>query len=218
MDESIEAPDGRLTLHPNILKKVQRSALKSLAEEIPAGFYLCGGTAVALHLGHRRSDDFDWFTAEPFPEPLGLASSLGGGRLTWETREVAPGTLHGTYGGVLTSFLEFRYPELAPRTPWPGGPCELASLEDLAAMKLAALAQRGARKDFVDIYALCRDFEPLPELVECYRRKFSIADPGHLLFALAYFDDADKDPMPRMLWRATWPEIKKTIRAWVRAF
>lgn len=51
-----------------------------------------------------------------------------------------------------------------------------------------------------------------------HRRKFSVADPGHLLFALAYFDDAEKDPMPPMLWPVGWPEIKKAIRAWVRAF
>jgi hypothetical protein len=110
------------------------------------------------------------------------------------------------------SFLEFRYPELEPPIPWAACKCSLASLADLSSMKLAALAQRGARKDFMDIYALAREFRPLPELVGLYQRKSAVKDPGHLLFALAFFDDAEKEPMPDMLWAVTWGEVKKSIR------
>jgi hypothetical protein len=201
-------------MHTKVMTGPQQRALKALGPVASRhGFSLAGGTAVALHLGHRRSVDLDWFTARPFPDPLGLAELLRSEGVPFETTEISPGTLHGEACGVKVSFLEFRYPELEPPMQWVAGKCSLASLADLSAMKLAALAQRGARKDFADIYALAREFRSLPELVALYQRKFAVKDPGHLLFALAFFDDAETEPMPAMLWPVTWGEIKKTIRA-----
>jgi predicted nucleotidyltransferase component of viral defense system len=94
--------------------------------------------------------------------------------------------------------------------------CSLASLEDLACMKLSAISQRGARKDFCDIFALgVKQFE-LKEMLEFYRRKFKIQDVGHVLYGLTYFDDAENERMPRMLWDVKWREIKETIKGWVK--
>ena len=200
-------------MHARVMTAPQKRALSELGPAATRhGFVLAGGTAVALHLGHRRSVDLDWFTDRPFPDPLALAANLRAEGVPLETEEVAPGTLHGQVRGVKVSFLEFRYPLLEAPRPWAAGRCSLASLADLSAMKLAALAQRGARKDFADIYALVREFRPLPELVGLYQRKFAAKDPGHLLFALAFFDDAETEPMPAMLWPVTWSEIKKSIR------
>lgn len=200
-------------MHAKVMTGPQKRALRELGPLATRhGFLLAGGTAVALHLGHRRSIDLDWFTARPFPDPLAFAATLRSEGMRFETAEVSPGTLHGEAGGVKVSFLEFRYPELEPPIPWAACKCSLASLVDLSAMKLAALAQRGARKDFVDIYALAREFRPLPGLVELYQRKFAVKDPGHLLFALAFFDDAETEPMPDMQWAVTWGEVKKSIR------
>ncbi|MGC8722724.1 MAG: nucleotidyl transferase AbiEii/AbiGii toxin family protein [Acidobacteriota bacterium] len=201
-------------MHTEVMTLPQRRALRMLGPPSSRhGFVLAGGTAVALHLGHRRSVDLDWFTDRPFPDPLAFAALLRSDGISFETQEVSTGTLHGEAARVRVSYLEFRYPLLEPPLPWPGGKCALASLADLSAMKLAALAQRGARKDFADIFALAREYRPLPELVGLYQRKFGIKDPGHLLFALAYFDDADGEPMPAMLWPVRWGEIKKSLRA-----
>ena len=206
-------------MHPRTLTLTLMKALKALGPVSSRhGFILAGGTAVALRLGHRRSEDLDWFSNRTFSDPLAFAAVLGAEGIPFETQEVALGTLHGAAWGVRASFLEFRYPELEPPVSWNAGRCSLASLEDLSAMKLAALAQRGARKDFVDVYALARKFRPLPDLVALYQRKFAVKDAGHLLFALAYFDDADGEPMPSMLWPVSWAEIKRAIRGWVRAF
>jgi hypothetical protein len=82
-------------------------------------------------------------------------------------------------------------------------------------MKLAAVAQRGSRKDFVDVFALGRRFS-LDEMLGFYRRKYGLPDIGHLLVALSYFDDADRERMPTLLARWTWPAVKVAIRAWVR--
>ena len=82
-------------------------------------------------------------------------------------------------------------------------------------MKLVATAQRGAKKDFVDVYAIGLKHKPLRDLLQLYQRKYDIDDIGHILYALAYFDDADREPTPRMLWRVDWRTIKHTIRRWL---
>jgi hypothetical protein len=84
-------------------------------------------------------------------------------------------------------------------------------------MKLSAIAQRGSRKDFVALYALGRSGLSLQDMLGWYRQKFDVEDIGHLLYALLYLDDADAERMPRMLWKADWKEIKRTIAGWVRA-
>jgi hypothetical protein len=94
--------------------------------------------------------------------------------------------------------------------------CNLAFLEDLACMKLSAIAQRGARKDFCDIYALGKKFFSLKEMLDFYQKKFNIRDIGSVLYGLVYFDDAESERMPRMLWDINWGEIKKTILQWVK--
>ncbi len=82
-------------------------------------------------------------------------------------------------------------------------------------MKLSAIAQRGSRKDFCDIYVLGQERFSLKEMLDFYIRKFN-QDPSPVLYGLVYFDDAEKERMPDMLRKVKWPEIKKTIRAWVK--
>lgn len=179
-------------------------------------FYLAGGTALALRLGHRRSVDLDWFTAAPVPDPLRLASDLKAAGLAFAVERTERGTLHGTLSGVRVSFIEYQYPPLRPPTTgsWPGAPAGLASLPDIACMKLAAVAQRGSKKDFLDVYALGRRI-PLRRMLGLYRRKYSVGDIGHLLYALTYFDDADRERTPFMVAKWTWPRVKDAIRRWV---
>ena len=114
------------------------------------------------------------------------------------------------------SFLEFQYPLLRPVTQWKETGCPLASLEDLACMKLSTIAQRGGRRDFCDMYALGTRYRPLAELVDLYRRKFKVRDIGPLLYGLSYFEDAESESMPRLLWKLRWSTIKKTIQDWVK--
>jgi hypothetical protein len=109
------------------------------------------------------------------------------------------------------TFLQYQYPLLRPLNYWSEMGCNLASLEDLACMKLSAVAQRGARKDFCDIYALGKKFFSLQEMLDLYQKKFNIRDVGSVLYGLVYFDDAESERMPRMLWDVNWGEIKKSI-------
>lgn len=199
------------------LQKKQISALKTLGPQmLSRKFYLVGGTALTIHLAHRISVDLDWFTPHPFDDGLILAQSLRNSNVNINIEQVSTGTLHGSVQGMRVTFLQYQYPLLKPLEQWKEMNCPLAALEDLACMKLSAIAQRGARKDFCDLYALGKKAFSLQDMLGFYQKKFSIRDIGSVLYGLTYFDDAESERMPRMLWDVTWRDIKKTILGWVK--
>lgn len=184
------------------LPKKQVKVLKALGPHMAAqGFYLAGGTALAVHYGHRVSVDLDWFSPKPFEDSMLLAQALRNSGLDLEIEQVSPGTLHGSIQDVRVTFLQYQYPMLKSVQHWKDMHCDLASLEDLACMKLSAIAQRGARKDFCDLYALGKTSFSLQQMLEFYQKKFDIRDIGSVLYGLVYFDDAERERMPRMLWK-----------------
>jgi len=207
-----------MSLHAEILPREQQEALRQLGRPATeCGFYLGGGTALAAHLGHRQSHDLDWFTGAQIEDPLALARELQRRGAELRVEGIGRATLHGDVRGVRASFLEYRHPTLAPLVAWPDAGCEIASLDDLAAMKLLAVDQRGAKRDFVDIHALAAHARPLAEMLGLFRRKFAVEDVSRVLYSLTYFEDAEGDPMPRMLNNMTWEGVKADIRAWVKA-
>jgi hypothetical protein len=175
-------------------------------------FYLAGGTALALYLGHRRSKDFDFFRPKEFA-PQELLSVLRG-TAELDVLLEATGTLTVVLRGVPTSFFRYDYPLLRPlrESPWR---LSVADPEDIASMKLAALAGRGSRKDFVDLYFHARQIAPLEQTLERFREKYRgvSVDPYHLLRSLTFFDDAEAEAMPDLLVGTTWDEIKAFFRA-----
>jgi hypothetical protein len=208
-----------MEFHPEVLTQPQKRILKSLGPfSHQQDFYLAGETALAIHLGHRRSQDLDWFTAGPIPDAMSLATSIREEGIPFEVRQVARGTLNGSVSKIPVSFFEYQYPLLRKEILWPEFGCRLASLSDIACMKLSAIAQRGHKKDFVDLYALGIKSFSLKQMLSCYRKKYSLKDIGHVLFAPSYFDDAEKERMPVMVWGTEWNTIKTTIQTWVKAF
>jgi hypothetical protein len=202
-----------MSFHGEILTGKQHKALRLLGPKSMAeGFYLAGGTAIALQLGHRRSVDFDWFLNGHMPDPLLLAREIQEAGVPFVTGQIDRGTLYGTVYGVRISFLEYRYDLLDPFMAWPDFGCRLAGLRDLACMKISAVAQRGSKKDFVDLHALMREGFSLGDMLSWYQEKYGISDVGHVLYSLAYFDDAEAERMPRMIWTADWKGIKRTIQ------
>ncbi len=179
-------------------------------------FYLGGGTAIALCLGHRHSIDFDWFSKKRITDPLRLAEDIRDKGIPFVTGQIDRGTLHGTISGIRISFFEYRYPLLKPPISYSDDLCQIVSPEDFACMKLSAIAQRGSKKDFLDIYALGLRCISLKNMFELYQKKYSIRDTAHLLYGLSFFDDADKERMPKMYWDMDWRTVKKTIQRWVR--
>ena len=206
-----------MKFHLEGLLKKQINVLKQLGPHMQSrGYYMGGGTALAIYFGHRMSVDFDWFISTKMGDALLLAQELRNAELAFVTEQTTPGTLHGSIAQVRVTFLEYKYPLLKGPVLWDAMNCSLASLEDLACMKLSAIAQRGARKDYCDIYALGTKHIPLKDMLKLYSKKFNIQDLTSVLYGLAYFDDAENERMPKMLWNVKWVEIKKTILGWVK--
>jgi len=207
----------KLNWHTEVLTDSQLSVLKSLGPVAKnLDFYLAGGTAAALYLGHRCSADLDWFTPEKLKDPLGLTRELESKGMEVKVKEFSRGTLHCMIKGVRVSFLEYLYPLLLPLVPCDAFGCLAAPLEDIACMKLVAIAQRGFKKDFLDIYAICKNYKPLSELLELSRKKFALDDLSSILYGLTYFEDADRERAPKVLWRMDWRKVKAEIGEWVR--
>lgn len=205
-----------MRLHASVLPEPLLRRLRPAARVFTEhGFVLGEGTAVALWFGHRRSQDLDFFRETPIPHPEGLARELHR-RIGLSIGEVARETIHGSLTGVPISFFEYLYPTLSRPVWWKRFGLWVFSPDDLAAMKLAAVVQRGEKKDFIDIYALGRRYRPLVELIRLYQRKFDIGDPGPVLRALVYFEDAETTPMPDMRWKVTWDQVRDTLMTWVR--
>lgn len=199
-----------------VLSAAQDNALLVLRGAIlHDDLYLAGGAAAGLRFGHRRTEDLDWFSPHELGDPLGVAARLKAHGVPFEITSMARGTLYGRVMGVTISILEYPYPVLEQPEEGPGGGFRVAKLDDLAAMKLAAVVSRGARKDFLDIWALGTRHKPLRELIETYRSRYGIRDLVHLFRALVYFDDAEREPMPMMLWDVEWKQIRNDIEGWV---
>ncbi|MGH7819003.1 MAG: nucleotidyl transferase AbiEii/AbiGii toxin family protein [Candidatus Binatia bacterium] len=119
-------------------------------------------------------------------------------------------TLYVRLFRVTTSFFLYPYRQLEEPEPtdWGFG---LALDADIAAMKVAAIAGRGSRKDFVDLRVLCRAGLTVESAFDLFEQKFGTrrTDRYHRLRALTYFDDAEREPMPDMLVPFDWSEAKR---------
>ncbi|MBI2870842.1 MAG: nucleotidyl transferase AbiEii/AbiGii toxin family protein [Candidatus Omnitrophica bacterium] len=172
-------------------------------------FYLAGGTGLALLLNHRRSIDIDLFSGTnrlDFDGRRDLFSRLR--RLSgWALIEAKDGTVHGRLKKVRTSF--FWYPEPLLKPTVKRGGVRIASVTDIGLMKLAAIIGRGSRKDFVDLYAICREL-PLSRLLKLGGKKFKHSGdfPLQALKALVYFEDAEKDPPAITPQPLSWTNVK----------
>jgi hypothetical protein len=170
-------------------------------------FYLTGGTALALSCGHRTSDDLDFFSPHRF-QPSRLQAKLSG-RFQFHLKAKEEGTLRCQLNGVNVSFLYYPYPVLGQFLRYYG--VAVSDPLDIALTKIAAIAQRGSRRDFIDLYWVCREGLTLPVAFRKFREKYGLVNysPYHLVKSLVFFTDAEKEPMPKLLRRVSWPVVKK---------
>jgi hypothetical protein len=189
-----------------ITEAVERVLAELERSSVLSPFYLAGGTGLALQLGHRRSQDLDFFSADLFEEDalVQRVQKVGGFSLTAK----APHTLHAVIEGVKVSFLGYAYPVLFPLKKFLG--TRLADPRDIACMKISAIASRGTKRDFVDLFMLARELHLVP-LLDLFHRKFTEApyNTVHVLKSLTFFEDAEKDPDPDMLVAVPWQEVKQ---------
>lgn len=178
-------------------------------------FYLSGGTGLSLQLGHRESEDLDFFSEKTFNPEIIQRSLTTLGSLS-ET-ELATGTLNTFLNGVKLQFLEYPYRLIKPTLRWKN--IILSSIDDIACTKLQTIGMRGSKKDFIDLYFLFDHFS-LPQLFEKLDEKYPTEDYSktHILKSLIYFEDAESQPMPRMHSDVSWENVKEKMRAVSKAF
>jgi hypothetical protein len=198
--------DSSKVWHVQVISVEADRALRELKQTpLLSAFYLAGGTGLALHVGHRRSMDLDFFSQEPFDADT-VVSKL---RFSPGFRVLGKGeaTLHAQIRGTKVSFLGYPYPLLFRSAPF--SEVMIADPRDIACMKISAIAGRGTRRDFIDLYAVAKLYG-LPQLVEWFKEKFRPANYSvvHLLKSVTYFEEAEQDPMPDMLVPMTWEEVK----------
>lgn len=180
--------------------------LKELAAlPILQDFALAGGTSLALRLGHRISIDLDFFTRREF-DPLLLRQELKSfqPRVINESRN----TLSVVIKNVKVEFIRHDYPLIRDLKEIEGA--HFYSLEDVAAMKLNAVINRGSKKDFFDLFELIKLFD-LSEIISFYKEKYEVSSTLMLLKSLVYFDDAEEEPDPISLDHTDWEEVKTTL-------
>lgn len=176
-------------------------------------YYLAGGTGLALHLGHRFSIDLDFFASDADAVGPDERSAL---RMAFDDPTLTISfdkdmTFVANWRGVGVSFFQLAlYPLAQEPLPLEGVP--VAAIEEIGAMKLAAIMARGSRKDYVDLYFILQQ-TPLERLFEVAAVKYARVRTFAVsaVRALTYFADAEATPMPEMIQRASWPAVKRFL-------
>jgi hypothetical protein len=184
----------------DILSAPQRLLWDELVS-VPEAFVLYGGTALALHLGHRQSVDFHFFGNQPLDAALLLPAVpfLAGAIVT----QRAPNTLSCTVdrGGVvqLSFFGSPDLPRLLPPLIAPDNGLRMASMLDLAGTMASVAQVRAEVKDYLDIDALLTDGRiDLPTALAAARAIYGTPfNPQNTLKALSYFEDGNLGSLPR---------------------
>ena len=191
------------TVEPHTLELLRSLMALPLSSETR----LVGGTSLALQYGHRNSVDLDFFGSldDDLLAFRDCLESISQVNVIKETKSIRIYNIDG----VKIDFVDYsRYPWLADAVEEDG--LRLASPKDIAAMKINAIEGRGTRKDFVDIYFLLQHYS-LNEILGFYQEKYPEHSMFRALMSLSYFDDAEKQMMPKMFASVSWDEMKADI-------
>lgn len=179
----------------------------SLLEQ--TGWYLGGGTALALQVGHRRSVDLDFFTPEKNFSETSMERQL---LVTdsWKTTLREAGTIYGEFMNAKVSFIAYPFFIPSPERIICGA-IRLLVPADIAVMKIIAVSQRGRKRDFIDLFWYCRNREKLVDVVRRVPRHYPKQKHNltHFLKSLTYFADAELEPMPELFFKTDWRAVKK---------
>lgn len=191
------------TVGPELLELI-----KALMEiDLFQNFYLVGGTALALQIGHRQSVDIDLFGQSEIDEIefTEAIKAFGEAKILKKSKNI----LIYTINGIKVDFVNYPYPWIAEGKAT--DTIRLAAIEDIAAMKLNAIAGRGSKKDFIDLFFILKEYS-LTELLSFYSQKYSDGSPFLVLKSLAYFADAERQVMPVMYDSTSWATMKEAIK------
>jgi hypothetical protein len=194
-----------MQIFDHVIDQAMRDILPQLAR-YSSSFYLAGGTGLALQIGHRKSEDFDFFSVNPF-DGNRFALEIGGVNVIQQY----PGTVHGVLNGIRLSFRYYPIPLINEPFLWEG--IKIATVPDLIGEKFKTIAQRGAKKDFCDLYAVVNSGISIQQGCQYFKQRFDNTGIQYysVLKGLTYFRDAESHPDP--VWLKTdfsndWKDIK----------
>lgn len=195
------------TLGPDTLRLLENLQSLPFLEQAR----LVGGTALALQIGHRKSVDLDFFgsisaSAEEMKEALSANHTIS-------SIKEAQNINMFLVDSVKVDFVNYRYNWIDDVVI--EGYLRLASIIDIAAMKIYAIIGRGTKKDFIDLFFLLQRFS-LEDILDFYVKKYPDGSLFMALKSLSYFDDAEGDPMPIMLEPVSWEQVKEAIGEEIR--
>lgn len=171
-------------------------------------FILAGGTAAAIQIGHRISEDLDFFTIQSFSTDR-IIHEINQQKLKFLLLKEEKDTLSGIAGNTKISLFSYPYPFIEKRIIWQG--ISAASMVDVASMKVIAISQRGAKRDFVDLFFILHSI-PFWRIADNMVKRFGPdrVSPVHIGKSLIYFHDAETDPNPRYCagFETNWQTIK----------
>ena len=196
------------TVAPDTLELLKK--LQSIPEM--ADTRLVGGTALAFHLGHRLSIDLDLFghfDQETITETL-KSEAFDYFTILTDGKSIK----HYLINQVKVDLVKYdRYQWLEDVIY--DDQIRIAGLKDIAAMKIAAITNRGSKKDFIDLFFLLKPFS-IKEIIGFYQMKYPDSNTFSAIRSLTYFDDAEKGESPKMLIPTNWKDVKERIIAEVK--
>ena len=190
------------TIEPKTLELLRKLQSLSIFEHSR----LVGGTALALQLGHRKSIDLDMFgTIDASPEEIQDACKEAGEiEISKKSKKI---NIYWV-DGIKVDCVNYPFEWLDDCQIIDG--IRLASVNDIAAMKISAIINRGTKKDFIDIYFLLKELS-LNHILDLYDQKYPDGSRFIAMKSLTYFEDAESDPMPYIFSDITWDEVKVSI-------
>ncbi len=198
------------TIYPATLELLRALMLSEELQD----FFLVGGTALALQLGHRISVDIDMFTLNDFNSDeliFKLSKHISISSISKSKNSLSLEVLDTSENdeAVKIDLIKYSYPLI--NTVAEIDSIRLLSIEDIIAMKLSAVTGRGAKKDFYDIFFLLKSHN-LQVMIKYFKFKFPNTNVFQVLKNLVYFDDANLEPDPITIENIEWDTVKKTIQ------
>ncbi len=195
-------------VHWQTITPAMREVLRFMGQQpFAKRFYLAGGTALALRLGHRVSVDLDFFSAtDEITRPTRQEILTALTPLSPLTLEEADGNLLLEVSGLHVGFFGYGY-NLLEATDHVEN-VALAAIVDIGLMKLDALISRGSRKDFYDLYFIAQQI-PISTLLQLGETKYPYARDFELMAveSLVLFENAERDIQPTLLTDVAWPDV-----------
>lgn len=199
------------TITPSALALLKKLCMGPLLQ----AFALGGGTGLALQRGHRISVDLDFFTNQPFNNAdiyKYMAALPEKTELLFEQNQ----TMMFLVDDIKVDFVLYPFAWLQPFVIIEN--CRLIHQDDIIPMKLQAVSNRFAKKDFYDIEALLSDYT-LSEILRLFTQKFPDIDTGFLIHSLTHFDEAEKEEDPVLLPTShSWEQVKQNLQNTVRTY